>query len=510
MISSATIAGYSLEEIIAKMLADNGYRLILSAAHDQERLVDGKHGLLVKGRGADHQADGLGDLLMPVPFSHPVRLFAEAKCRVASTGIEVVRNGYGVVSDVNQFQPASTRGPVWGRHGFHYRYSLFSTSGFTPMAQRFALAHQISLIDLSGSTFAGLRRAVEQFAVAVRELCLRAGLTSFPVGQMRAALRLALGTGGVEVPDNGEESRRLVAELDPSTSEFAHMPSDPLLDLASTLADEALGDMVLGFPVGPLVLVFRPDDGDAFRSWVARAPNRVSAQVRSTSAEPDGDWLLLVDGTQEASSVVLRFSTPDVITDWLFSSVRRLDARWSELQSGLLSSIVIYQAGRSITLELDLDPEEEGPQTATIEERMARRRRERLEPRFRAGFDDLWPRWTEETALYLLDALLLEDPGRATVLLAALNSAEGWVSRDDVYTLMGYLPNRSLRGFTKPYNRVRDVLVMQNRLPEQLPAPLVAEYPPRGGWTLGFRLDQGLARALRSALGRNADGEDEE
>lgn len=510
MISSATIGGYALEEVIARMLADNGYRLVLDAAQDRERLVNGRHGLLVKGRGAEHQADGLGDLLVPVPFSDPVRLFAEAKNRVSRTGIDAVRNGFGVVTDVNQFQPPSPRRPLWNRRSYHYRYSVFSTSGFTPLAQTFAVAHQISLIDLSGSGFAALRMAVERFSVAVRDLCIREGISSFPVGQMRGALRLALGTGGYSRPLDRVEASRLVEELDPSTSELTRMASDPLLDLASALANAAVGDMVLGFPVGPFVLVLRPDDAGMFREWFDAAPDRTFAQVRSTAAGPGGDWVLLLDG-HDGGPVVLRFSTPDAVTDWLFSSATRRDARWSELGSGLLSSLVIYQGGRPITLELDLDPEEEEAiETWTTEERMARRRHERVDPRFTVERQEISSGWTEEAAWQFFEVLLREDPSRTSVLVAALDDPNGWVPRETVYQLMGYEPDRSLRRYTVPYVRHRDALVTQGLLVEGLPAPLAAEYPEPGGWTAGFRLDQGLARALRAVRGGNASEEVEE
>lgn len=518
MISSATIGGYALEEVIARMLADNGYRLIQSAAPDPDRLVDGKHGLLVRGRGAEHQADGLGDLLLPVPFSDPVRLFVEAKNRVSRTGIDAVRNGYGVVCDVNQFQPASARGPHWNRRGFHYRYSLFSTSGFTPLAQTFAVAHQISLIDLSGSSFSSLRRAVERFSVSVRALCMREGLASFPVGQMRAAIRLALGTAGHAMPEDRAEAGQLLEALDPSAPELARMSSGALLELASSLAQAAVGDMVLGFPAGPFVVVLRPDDPVRFAEWVARSPDRAPAQVRSTTTGPGGDWVLLLNGLADESPVVLRFSTPDEVTDWLLSPVGRTEARLSDLQSGPMSSLVVYQAGRPITLELDLDFDEGEPlETETVDVRMVRRRHQRIDRRFLVpdASDDFFDgdgsrlpvAWSEEAAWQFFEGLLREDPARASVLAAALDNDESWVSREIVYRLMGYAPDRLLRRFTMPYNRHRNALVAQGLLAAGLPDPMTAEYPNPGGWTAGFRLDQGLARALRSA--RGGDSRDE-
>jgi len=64
MIEPAVLRGYILEEAIAKLLASNGYRLLSEQSQDPDALLRSRHGLLVRGRGANHQADGLGDLLV--------------------------------------------------------------------------------------------------------------------------------------------------------------------------------------------------------------------------------------------------------------------------------------------------------------------------------------------------------------------------------------------------------------------------------------------------------------
>jgi len=81
---------------------------------------------------------------------------------------------------------------------YHYRYVLFSVSGFSPEAQKFALAHQISLIDLQGSAFSDLRVNARNTARRLHGLASSAGLKSFPIKQMRHALRRALGTWSLD------------------------------------------------------------------------------------------------------------------------------------------------------------------------------------------------------------------------------------------------------------------------------------------------------------------------
>lgn len=131
LISADALAGYLLEEAIAFLLSSNGYRLLQDSDADEQALRQAGHGLLVRGRGADHQADVLGDLMMPTPFSLPVRLFVEAKNRRSKVGLAEVRNAHGVIDDVNQ--QYSTELSTSYRHPlrrYQYRYALFSAAGF--------------------------------------------------------------------------------------------------------------------------------------------------------------------------------------------------------------------------------------------------------------------------------------------------------------------------------------------------------------------------------------------
>jgi hypothetical protein len=156
VISVDALRGHVLEELLARLLYDNGYRLLVSEQQDPDALTRGAHGLLVRGRGTDHQADVLGELKLPIPFSLPLRIFVEAKYRSGKADLRDVRNGHGVVHDVNEQYATATAGArsvPMRRH--HYRYTLFSSAGFTRPAQQYALAQQISLIDLSSPAFAG-------------------------------------------------------------------------------------------------------------------------------------------------------------------------------------------------------------------------------------------------------------------------------------------------------------------------------------------------------------------
>jgi hypothetical protein len=140
MLQPATLRGYLLEEVLAWLLRGSGYRLLVDESQDPAELKNGANGLRVKGRGADHQVDVLGEFAFTPAFSLPIRLFLEAKFTRNKTDLSVVRNAHGVIHDINE---NFVHGPGNRlRKRFRYVYALFSTSGFTGDAQDFALAQQ--------------------------------------------------------------------------------------------------------------------------------------------------------------------------------------------------------------------------------------------------------------------------------------------------------------------------------------------------------------------------------
>ena len=149
MLRDSALRGYLLEESLAWLLRFSGYRLLVHEDQDPAELVTEGQTLRVRGRGALHQVDVLGEFAFTPAFSMPVRLFLEAKYYQTRCELEVVRNAHGVMHDVNEnFMTGPGTRP---RQRDKYSYALFSASGFTADAQKYALAHQISLVDLSGA-----------------------------------------------------------------------------------------------------------------------------------------------------------------------------------------------------------------------------------------------------------------------------------------------------------------------------------------------------------------------
>lgn len=170
-ISKDALRGYILEEVLAYLIRNTGYRLLVDASQDTEELEWKHNGLVVRGRGAVHQVDVLGELTWIPAFTYPLRLFVEAKFRNGRTGIPEVRNLVATLLDVNQNnypQPVRANGgnPQL-RPKYYYTGAIFSTSGFSGPAMDMALAHNISLIDLGAPEFENLLSGINQAADAI-------------------------------------------------------------------------------------------------------------------------------------------------------------------------------------------------------------------------------------------------------------------------------------------------------------------------------------------------------
>lgn len=228
VISSGVLKGYLLEEVVASLIRNAGYRLLTRPEDDPHDLSLMSNGLQVRGRGGFHQADVLGELTWAPAFGNPIRLFIEAKWRGQGRGrlkIPEARHAVGILQDVNQVlvtvqaRPAGTAPGLTSEdvtnsgRGFcySYRYALCSTSGFSPGAQAYALAHQVALLDLSHQEYDELRASIDSVGDALHdyiERMERAGIASAtPRGRLlrgiRATLRRELWELPLEEADGG-------------------------------------------------------------------------------------------------------------------------------------------------------------------------------------------------------------------------------------------------------------------------------------------------------------------
>ncbi len=147
------IRGMLLEEALLYLLRITGYSTVEDAGSDPT-LHNGHSGLEVLGRGSRHQIDAVADFLVAQPFSHPQRLLVEAKCYSENHPVElrIIRNAVGVLRDVCEYwiPPIGNAAP---KHRYHYQYALFSASGYTINAEKYAFVQDIYLIPLARSSY---------------------------------------------------------------------------------------------------------------------------------------------------------------------------------------------------------------------------------------------------------------------------------------------------------------------------------------------------------------------
>ncbi|MEV4501941.1 hypothetical protein [Streptomyces klenkii] len=329
MATRATLRGYLLEESLAWLLRHSGYRLLVDAQQDPVELVSEGNTLRVRGRGALHQVDVLGEFAFTPAFSLPVRLFLEAKFYRTPCRLEVVRNAHGVLHDVNEnFMTLPSTRP---RQRYQYSYALFSASGFTTDAQKYALAHQISLVDLSGESFDWLRNALYATAGALFDAQTTYHLKSFPVSWMRNELRKALGMGPAG----------LLPEASTSATQFEGVASQLLADFVAVLEEHSEAELLLGFPAAPFILPLAADDKQQFLKYADASPDH-SVRLRRTGHGEAAEWTLSPWGADE-DAYRLTFKLPEHIEQWISGVEEKERQRTSEIKTQFLSAITIYR-----------------------------------------------------------------------------------------------------------------------------------------------------------------------
>jgi hypothetical protein len=274
------------------------------------------NGLQVRGRGGFHQADVLGELSWAPAFSNPIRLFIEAKWRGegrAKIGIPEVRHAVGILQDVNQvlvtvrastakFGPDQNSEDVTNSgRGFcySYRYALCSTSGFTPGAQAYALAHQVALLDLSHQDYSELRYAIDAVGNALHkhieeidgEPDSKTPITrNRIVGRIRAALRQQL--WGLPIADDDVP---MVAML------------EPLLG-----ATRNIGELFVGVSATGFVILLKADDPETMIRHMRAQVDPYTNIYFDEDGEGSTRWTLEVS-TAETRPCRLFFVLPDAM-----------------------------------------------------------------------------------------------------------------------------------------------------------------------------------------------------
>lgn len=479
MVSTSSLRGYVLEELLAWLLKRSGYSLLVSEDQDPNALRAAANGLRVRGRGADHQVDVLGELNRPIPYSLPIRLFLEAKFRDDAVGLADVRNALGVLSDVNEhYSTAAASGAdPQPFNRYHYRYALFSASGFTKDAQQYAYAQQISLVDLSQLAFGWLLDTARRAADELQDLHASSNVDTFPVNQMREAFRRALGTWTAandehlylaDIPIDDFEAARSRAVHTPMARSNQVLPADRLANIASRLV-EVDGALYFGVTEAPFLLVLQPDDPALFDELLRhdRDPEQTRLAFAGSGGE-DGEWAFV------AGDAVLRLGIAPFYERFVLGEPRsRRDRRRDRLRT-----VTVLGETSDVSLRFDPPSPEDAVQPDT--ERTNRFRAQHVDPSLiyrddRDLVDVPSPRWSRDAVARLLARLRDENLPQAEVIAAAARRG-GSVGRGDVYRIAGFPPKRTLRGFTRPVTRIAAELRSGALLPEEAKPALVALY----------------------------------
>jgi len=192
------IHGALLEEIVLRLLWQAGYRQV---AVGEEGTSQGPSGLEVQGRGAPHQIDALVTPIHAHSFIHTIRLIVEAKCESKAVGIDIVRNLVGTLLDLNQnFITWDTGASKLSMQRFNYHGAVFAANGYSKRAEKYALAHQIFLIDYSNVS---LMRPVIDALVSLNLGDFATGPggeAEFSIGRLREDFDRAISVNGDVAP----------------------------------------------------------------------------------------------------------------------------------------------------------------------------------------------------------------------------------------------------------------------------------------------------------------------
>lgn len=340
MIRESHLRGYLLEEALAWLLRNSGYRLLVDKSQDKDELTLSGSGLCVRGRGADHQADVLGEFAFTPAFSFPIRLFLEAKFTRQKTGLAAVRNAHGVVHDINENFVHGHGHRL--RKRFRYVYALFSAKGFAKDAQDFALAHQISLVDLSGPTFSSLLAPVERTAAELYRIQVDHHIQTFPVSWVRGQLRHLLAT----MPTL-QHNQPTYPE--PRQRRFAEAANPILATFAASYADRQQNELLLGFPSAPFILPLATDDAATFLAYSMANPEHQIKLQRT--GYPTAEWTVSPSDAPRADSPFadieigyrLTFNLPEHLESWISQYEENHVSRERAVKRTLLSDIVVYR-----------------------------------------------------------------------------------------------------------------------------------------------------------------------
>ncbi|PTL38774.1 hypothetical protein [Alkalicoccus saliphilus] len=354
-IAVESLKGYLLEEAAAYLIKNTGFDLLVEEEQDPSSLRNTGTGLHVRGLGVEHQADVLGQLQWMPAFTYPVRLFLEAEFRSGKTSIKTIRSAVATISDLNQryMTTADSNTPL---KRCTYNYAVFSASGFSRSAVEMALAHQISLVDLSSGSF---RALLSEIASAAEDIHRFASGSSEGEGSssehryvfiqsLRKYLRHEFGTWTGE---KRPEPLSLLEEEDPVQNRLKQM---------SDVIRKEYGEVFAAVPNAPFLLILKAENAEDFRNYASAYPTH-RVKIRSVRSGNEGKlWEITPEKVENYHLSVLM---PEQLHDLIMNSGSSVKPSWNS-QKPLLSCLTVYRhtPEKDEIIRLEYNPDEiEGP-----------------------------------------------------------------------------------------------------------------------------------------------------
>jgi hypothetical protein len=241
--------------------------------------------------------------------------------------------------------------------------------------------------------------------------------------------------------------------------------SDPVLKRLGSLLSNKCGQ-----PLPP----------DAYTAALAEAQRRIEQKIPpgykdKTKADElaAGDYIVweqtLVEAEKRQVDVLL--ITNDWKEDWW--RIEAGERRGPRLE---LSRELKSRAGASLYLIRPTRLLELGPRLLGLESNPeAIREAERVDQFLESDSESLYGGWTADGVAELLRRLGRQAPKQAAVIRLAVRNG-GSVSRAEVYRVAGFSRDRSLRGFTRPVNRITDQLIMEGLIATEASSILYPYY----------------------------------
>ncbi|MER2121417.1 MAG: hypothetical protein ABS935_14190 [Solibacillus sp.] len=327
-ISISALRGFLLEEALSKLLENSGYTLIdrqvLNYPDRYPEFVSRGNGLNIKGRGGTHQADVLGQFPISIPFNYPVRLFVEAKFRGQKTGIDVVRSGIGILTDLNaNYQTIDLSGDELLIQRFSYQYAIFSTSGFSENAIKLAIAYKITLIDLSGNEYIDLLETID---IVARRLYRFLERREIILDEIRQYIRFRL---------FGERPR-----YDEQLIYSGYF--DDILEPLFNKIDE-YGDLYLASVNSPFSILIKPSSSRGFKEFIREYKESTFEVSISWYYDEPNFWRISLDYYNQ-SELEFTFYLPELIKNYIFNRQNSSDVLVNALNAKeqFFESMVFY------------------------------------------------------------------------------------------------------------------------------------------------------------------------